>query len=63
MIGHLVGLTRLVKILFEHAASGCAIREVKIEGGVGALRESDVTNFLKPNGQSKKLNIYGISSL
>ena len=27
----------------------------KIEGGVGALRKSDDTNFLKPNGQSKTL--------
>ena len=33
----------------------------KIEGGVGALRESDDTNFLKPNGQSRILNIYGNS--
>ena len=32
----------------------------KIEGGVGALRESDDTNFLKPNGQSRNLNVYGI---
>ena len=32
----------------------------KIEGGVGALRESDDTNFLKPNGQSRNLNIYDI---
>ena len=31
----------------------------KIQGGVGALRESDDTNFLKPNGQSRNLNIYG----
>ena len=31
----------------------------KIEGGVGAMRESDDTNFLKPNGQSRDLNIYG----
>ena len=31
----------------------------KIEGGVGALRESDDTNFLKLNGQSRVLNIYG----
>ena len=31
----------------------------KIEGGVGALRESDDTSFLKPNGQSRNLNIYG----
>ena len=31
----------------------------KIEGGVGALEESDDTNFLKPNGQSRNLNIYG----
>ena len=30
----------------------------KIEGGVGALRESDDKNFLKPNGQSRNLNIY-----
>ena len=30
----------------------------KIEGGVGALREPDDTNFLKPNGQSRKLNTY-----
>ena len=34
----------------------------KIEGGVGALRESDDTNFVKPNGQSRDLNIYGISA-
>ena len=31
----------------------------KNEGGVGALRESDDTKFLKPNGQSKNLNVYG----
>ena len=30
----------------------------KIEGGVGALRESDDTHFLKPNGPSRNLNIY-----
>ena len=38
----------------------CYMRR-KIEGGVGALREreSDVTNFLKQNGQSINLNIYG----
>ena len=30
----------------------------KIEGGVGAMRESDDTNFLKPNGQSRNINIY-----
>ena len=30
----------------------------KLEGGVGALRESDDTNFLKPNGRSRNLNIY-----
>ena len=30
----------------------------KIEGGVGALRESVDTNFLKPNSQSRNLNIY-----
>ena len=34
----------------------------KIEGGVGALRESDDTNFLKPNGQSRNLNIYDVES-
>ena len=31
----------------------------KIEGGVGVLRESHDTNLLKPNGQSRNLNIYG----
>ena len=31
----------------------------KIEGGVGALREYDDNNFLKPNGRSRNLNIYG----
>ena len=30
-----------------------------IEGGVGALRESDDTNFLKPDGQSRNFNVYG----
>ena len=30
----------------------------KLKGGVGALWESDDTNFLKPNGQSRNLNIY-----
>ena len=30
----------------------------QIEGGVEALREYDDTNFLKPNGQSRNLNIY-----
>ena len=33
----------------------------KITGGVGALRDSDDTNFLKLNGQSRNLNIYGYS--
>ena len=32
----------------------------KIEGGVFTLRECDDTNFLKPNGQSRNLNIYGL---
>ena len=31
----------------------------KIEGDVVALHESDDTNFLKPNGQSRNLNVYG----
>ena len=31
---------------------------IDIEGDVEALRESDNTNFLKPNGQSRNLNIY-----
>ena len=31
----------------------------KIQGGVGALQESDGTNFLKPNGQSRNLNVFG----
>ena len=35
----------------------------KIEGGLVALRESDATNFLKPNGQSRNLNIYGVGLL
>ena len=35
----------------------------KIEGGVGALREADDTNFLKPNGLSRNLNIYGVGTL
>ena len=30
----------------------------KIEGGVGELQESDDTNFLKPSGQSRHLNVY-----
>ena len=34
----------------------------KIEGGVGALQEPDDTNFLKPNGQSRNLHIYGTVS-
>ena len=35
----------------------------KTEGGVGALRESVDTNFSKPKGQSRNLNIYGCSLL
>ena len=31
----------------------------KLEGGVGALREFDDANFLKPNGQSRNLHVYG----
>ena len=31
----------------------------KIEGGIGALRESDDSNFLKPNGLSRNHHIYG----
>ena len=36
-----------------------------IQGGVGALRESNDTNFFKPNGQSRNLNVhvYGINLL
>ena len=30
----------------------------KVEGGFGALRESDTTFFLKLDGQSRNLNIY-----
>ena len=35
----------------------------KIEGGVGAPRESDDTNFWKPNGQSRNLNLDGLTRL
>ena len=35
----------------------------KLEGGVGALRESDDTNFLKPNGQSRNLDVYATARL
>ena len=35
----------------------CYLR-CKIEGGNGALRESDDKNFLKPKRQSRNLNIY-----
>ena len=31
-------------------------KQRKTEGGVGALQESDDTNFLKPTGQSKNFN-------
>ena len=31
----------------------------KIEGDVGALRESDDTNFLKHNGKSRNIKVYG----
>ena len=34
------------------------IIDIDNESGVEVLRESDDTNFLKPNGQSRKLNIY-----
>ena len=30
---------------------------------VGVLRESDDVNFLKPNGQSRNLNIYALKQL
>ena len=33
----------------------------QIEIGVVARRESDDSNFLKPNGKSRNLNIYGIT--
>ena len=35
----------------------------KIQGGVGALRESDDTNFLEPNGQSRNLNVYDLDPI
>ena len=35
----------------------------KNEGGVGAQRQSDDTNFLKPNGHSRNLNVYGWGSI
>ena len=34
----------------------------KIHGGVGVLREFDGINFLKHNGQSRNLNVYGLRS-
>ena len=37
----------------------CYMRR-KIEGAIGAMRESDDTNFLKPDGQSRNLYVYGI---
>ena len=30
----------------------------KLQGGVGAQRESGDINFLKPNDQSRNLNVY-----
>ena len=32
----------------------------KLQGGVGAQRESGDINFLKPNDQSRNLNVYGV---
>ena len=40
----------------------CYTQRKKIEGGVGALRESDDSNFLKPNGRSRNLHIYAIDA-
>ena len=34
------------------------IIDIDNESGVEVLRESDDTNFLKPNGKSRKLSIY-----
>ena len=34
----------------------------KIQGGAGALQESYDTNFLKPNGKSRNLNINGLTA-
>ena len=64
LIGQPVGFTRLVKKkLFEYyAASRCAIRDAKVENGFSALRESNDTNFLKHNGQSRNLNVYDRST-
>ena len=41
-------------------SAGSFIGRVKILGCVGALRETDDTNFLEHNGHSRNLNIYGI---
>ena len=30
----------------------------KIEGGVGALQNTDETKFFEPNGHSRNLNVY-----
>ena len=35
----------------------------KIEGVVGALRSCDDTEFLKPNGQSRNLNVYDVNKV
>ena len=35
----------------------------KVEGGVGALGESDDTNFCKSNGRYRNLNIYVVELL
>ena len=40
----------------------CYMRR-KNEGGVGAPRKSEDTNFWKPNGQSRNLNLDGFTRL
>ena len=53
-----MSFTRHVKI---YAASRCVIYDAKLRTVlvlICALWESDATNFSKPNGQSRNLNVY-----
>ena len=60
LIGRLLRITRLEKIQFESCVtSRCDIHDAKVRVALLHMWESGDTNFLKPNGQSRNLNIYG----
>ena len=59
-VGHIEGMHVLSKYCLINMLPVDVLCTTQFEDGVGALQEYVDTNFLKPNGQCRNLNVYGV---